>query len=859
MNRGKKKALGGTDASALINGVVAFARCANPSAENQNRGVKALGKLDVGSLTIDQKLDLTRAYGLLLIRHKHDKNNAQIASKLSGEFPAKSESLNLELARILIAVDAPGIVPRVVERMNNAPSQEEQIHYALCLRVAKNGWTAQARTDYFEWFLKAASLQGGHSFSGFLANIRKEAIANLSKAERDQFKELLAKKPTTNDPYAMLKARPFVKKWKTEDLLEDVNTKLKDRDLENGRQMFGVAQCYKCHRILRQGAVVGPDLTGLGRRYNNKDLLDSLINPNKAVSDQYQATMFMLDSGKTVVGRVANLNGKNYQVIEDMLKPGKFTNVNVDQIEAMKPAKNSMMPEGLLDTLTKDEILDLIAFLKSSVEGAGTFKKKVGQKNKPADASESKVVQNAFESPKPVSSLGYKIVRRTQSQSVASNLAKSTSAGKRSPNIVMIISDDQTWTDYSFMKHPVIKTPNLDRLARESYTFTRGYVPTSLCRPSLMTMITGLYPRQHMVTGNDPGVPAGTDKRQYRRKPEYQKLRNQLISNVDRFPTIPKLLAEKGYKSFQCGKWWEGNFKRGGFTHGMTHGDPKRGGRHGDEGLKIGRKGLEPIREFLTEAGEDPFFIWYAPFLPHTPHNPPKRLVDKYRDKTKHIQMAKYYAMCEWFDETCGELLNELKQRKLDENTIVVYVTDNGWIQRTPDSKLPKGWFTSFDAKSKQSPFDGGLRTPIMIKWPGKIKPAMDSETLVSSIDLMPTLLAAADTKAPNKLPGLNLLPHCNGKQKISRKSLFGEIYAHDIANLSDPSKSLLYEWCIHADEKLIVTHPGKLGPYKTIHSVVNPGKHLYNLKQDPHEETQLKQPTEKLEQLLVKWRDGLK
>lgn len=366
----KEEVLKLSDKTALINGVVALARCAKSTSDNQLAGVQALARLDAGSLSEKELLELMRAYGLLLIRHGSEAPESKriVAAELNKLFPAKSEALNLELARILIAVDAPNIVPRVVKRLNEAPSQKEQIHYALCLRNAKSGWAAKTRTDYFEWFLKAASLQGGHSFTGFLANIRKEAIANMSPEERNTFKELLAKQPTTKDPYAELKARPFVKKWTVEDLLEDVNTKLEGRDLVNGRKMFGVSQCYKCHRINRQGGIVGPDLTGLGRRYNNKDLLESLINPSKTVSDQYQATMFMLDTGKTVIGRVANLNGKNYRVIEDMLKPGKFTNVNVDQIEAMKPAKNSMMPEGLLDNLTKDEILDLIAFLKSSVD-----------------------------------------------------------------------------------------------------------------------------------------------------------------------------------------------------------------------------------------------------------------------------------------------------------------------------------------------------------------------------------------------------------------------------------------------------------------------------------------------------------
>ena len=133
------------------------------------------------------------------------------------------------------------------------------------------------------------------------------------------------------------------------------------------------------------------------------------------------------------------------------------------------------------------------------------------------------------------------------------------------PNVVIILGDDQAWTDYGFMGHPEIKTPHLDRLASQSACFAQGYVPSSLCRPSLATLITGLYPHQHKIVGNDP--PKGTD-------------RAEMLKHIRRVPTLPKWLSEKGYVSFQSGKWWEGTPAEGGFTAGMTHGDPKRNGRH---------------------------------------------------------------------------------------------------------------------------------------------------------------------------------------------------------------------------------------------------------------------------------------
>ena len=132
---------------------------------------------------------------------------------------------------------------------------------------------------------------------------------------------------------------------------------------------------------------------------------------------------------------------------------------------------------------------------------------------------------------------------------------------------------------------------------------------------------------------------------------------------------LPRLLAARGYLSFEAGKWWGGAFERGGFTHGMTHGDPSRGGRHGDLGLAIGREGMEPVFDFidLAQARRAPFFVWYAPMMPHSPHNPPERLLASYRGKAPTLEVAKYWAMCEWFDETCGELLDFLDRRKISE------------------------------------------------------------------------------------------------------------------------------------------------------------------------------------------------
>ncbi|MDB4678975.1 sulfatase [Rhodopirellula sp.] len=419
--------------------------------------------------------------------------------------------------------------------------------------------------------------------------------------------------------------------------------------------------------------------------------------------------------------------------------------------------------------------------------------------------------------------------------------ADDRSQENQKPNIVLIISDDQAWSDYSFMGHETIQTPNLDRLAKESVLFRRGYVPTSLCRPSLATLLTGHYASTHGITGNDP-----SPKHFDRASVHYKQACADLIAKIDRFKTVPALLQEQGYLSHQSGKLWEGSYKNSGFTHGMTRGFPNNGGRHGDDGLKIGREGLEPIANFLDLAKRDskPFFLWYAPFLPHTPHNPPQRILAKYQTADRPVSIAKYYAMCDWFDETCGQLVDLVERRELAENTIFIYVTDNGWIQ---DPKSRK-----YAPRSKQSPNEGGTRTPIFFHWPKKFK-ANDRNDLVSSIDLVPTILSLAQAAIPSDLPGLDLTNNLRSGDPIERKQIFGEGFAHDIADIDKPEASLLYRWCIEGKWKLLLTYDGEVNRYASSHPRNVKVPQLFNLTDDPTEQTNLANSHPELVQRLSK------
>lgn len=419
------------------------------------------------------------------------------------------------------------------------------------------------------------------------------------------------------------------------------------------------------------------------------------------------------------------------------------------------------------------------------------------------------------------------------------------------PNVVLILGDDQAWADYGFMGHSDIETPNLDKLAARSLFFDRGYVASPLCRPSLASMISGLFPFQHGITGNDV---YGRNNRAALDIP----LRKQFHAH----PSFIRTLTTGGYLAHQSGKWWEGSYTDGGFTHGMTHGDPKRGGRHGDSGLKIGREGMQPVTDFIDHAvaKQKPFFVWYAPFLPHTPHNPPNRLLEKYNKDDRAPDVAKYYAMCEWFDETCGQLLNHLEHTGVADNTLVLFICDNGWAATSTNTKDPnqKLW-RGFALRSKGSPYENGIRTPILVSWPDQLKPKR-CEDLAHAIDLFPTIAAATGLSAPAGLPGINLM---DSEARSNRQRVFGVTHSIHNITIGEPDDTQQYLWCVEREWKLLRRFQGKdTTKYKNVHVWDTKPTRLFNIKSDPTEQNDLadKHPevVERLKQAIAEWRKKL-
>ncbi len=356
--------------TARIEWALAVARCGEDA--DRVTAVRALLPIDWAALNTMQRLAWLRTIGVAITRM--NQQNASLRGeicKVLEPLPAGDDwRCDAERMRLLVAAGSDAVVAGGIELLETAPTQEQQMHCFYCLSHATAGWTPELRRRYFAWYLTTGRMRGGNSFASFLFNIRAVAIGYLDDEAKRELGDLLTALPDLADPQMPAEPREFVRKWTMEDFTGIGEADLRDRDLVRGQQMFVAGQCFQCHRVQDNGGSVGPDLTPSGRRFNPHDLLETLIQPSKAVSDQYQATVFQLEDGRTVTGRIANLNTQTLYIQTNMLDPGNFTQISDADVIDRRPATLSMMPEGLLDTMSRDEILDLLAWMRSAADQA---------------------------------------------------------------------------------------------------------------------------------------------------------------------------------------------------------------------------------------------------------------------------------------------------------------------------------------------------------------------------------------------------------------------------------------------------------------------------------------------------------
>ena len=347
-----------------------------PETNLQGRVLAALERLDWERLTPAQQVELIRAYDVTFTRLGQPEigNRERLAARLAPHFPAATRELNAGLCELLAYLQSPTLAAKAVALVERSPTQEEQIEYVKSLRLLRTGWTPELRQRYFQWFVKAGSYRGGASFAGFLQMIKKDALGTLTEEEKAPLQAILAARSTGLSPLqAMqqgLSGHAFVKEWQVSDLAPLAEKGLHDRGYERGRQLFGGLGCFACHRFANEGGAVGPDLTSAAGRFSARDLLESIIEPSKTISDLYAAINISLDDGDILTGRIVYLGTDTVQVNTDLLNPGESTTVNRKHIKSITTSPVSPMPVGLLNLLSEGEVMDLLAYILSGGNAA---------------------------------------------------------------------------------------------------------------------------------------------------------------------------------------------------------------------------------------------------------------------------------------------------------------------------------------------------------------------------------------------------------------------------------------------------------------------------------------------------------
>ncbi len=360
-----------TDPETLITGLLALSRIEGSQAD---KIVSSAIKLWSPSLSDRQKTDLLRALAVTFARQGKPDQAAEklLAEKIAGDFPANTKPLNYELCQMLVYLESPAVIPKTLALMQKSKTQEDLLNYAMTLRVAKAGWSDESRTQYLQFLNdaegKAATgdFVGGGHVQSVIQQMRSDASEQLTPEEKEKLKGVLNATIASVEPSGSPTPRKFVRRWTIGDLLPHIAELDHNRSFENGKDLFRKAECIACHRFDNRGGIFGPDLTSVARRYSRQVLLREMIEPSLQISDQFQTHTILTDSGKVYSGRIMERGETHWTVAVDPRQPSAILQIPAEEIEEAVPSTISMMPQNLLDTLTQEEIFDLIAYLESA-------------------------------------------------------------------------------------------------------------------------------------------------------------------------------------------------------------------------------------------------------------------------------------------------------------------------------------------------------------------------------------------------------------------------------------------------------------------------------------------------------------
>lgn len=377
----RDRALGETNATAALTALLALARVDSP--ESQSALFKAWSKFPLDARNEEQRLIQLRVLQLSILRQGQPRRELAQAliQKLDQHYPSQSWPVNRELSRLLVYLEAPGVIAKTLDLLERAQTQEEQFHYVAQLRNARSGWSLTDRQRFFgwwprprenlqhapgitQWFADARrSYVDGASLDKYLREFRADALATLSSEERTALAPLLAK-PFEKARLAPTTSRGFVREWTLADFAADLDRALSGRNFGRGRQAFADAQCLACHRFGNDGGSTGPELTAAGSKYDLRSLLESMLEPSKVINEQYRNTTLLLKDGDSITGRLVSQTDDAIVLETDPFN-GARQKTERRIVKEIRPAGMSSMPDGLLNVLSREEILDLLAYLQS--------------------------------------------------------------------------------------------------------------------------------------------------------------------------------------------------------------------------------------------------------------------------------------------------------------------------------------------------------------------------------------------------------------------------------------------------------------------------------------------------------------
>ena len=400
----QQKALAETDPVRLTQAMYALAHHGAPT--QKSAMLSALLKVKLDPLTEQQQLDVLRAIELVFTRMgmPEGAEKAGVIAYLNPRYPAKSAVLNRAYSKLLISLDSPDAVAKTltlldkknedgtgpvggetvtassdlilrnpqygldIAKMLEKLPPAQQTYYATMLSSQKTGWTPELRNRYFKWFANAFNYQGGRSYIGFIDKARKLALSHVPKEQFAQYDKLSGAELLTtsgNDLATDFAPKGPGRRWEVNSALAVVDSALTARNYDTGKKIYSAILCSRCHTMQGEGGDIGPDLTQLGTRFSNKDILESIIHPDKAVSDQYASTIFTLKNGQSVVGRLVNEDKQSYSISQNPFAADQLRKIPKKDVVSKKYSMVSIMLPGLINSLNPDELRDLVAYLKS--------------------------------------------------------------------------------------------------------------------------------------------------------------------------------------------------------------------------------------------------------------------------------------------------------------------------------------------------------------------------------------------------------------------------------------------------------------------------------------------------------------